>query len=133
MLSDRDQIANLLARYCFTIDDGDVEGWKALFAPDAVVRLHDTVIEGIDTIAVSLAGAFGAGRHANLSCAIDVADDGTASAVTDFLYAWRDDAGRYSLQTTPGPHFGRYQDQFVQRDGAWRFVERAITVFSTLA
>src|SRR5580698_129087 len=107
MLSDRDQISNVLARYCFAVDDGDVDAWRALFVPEVVVRVGDTMIEGLDTVATALAGAFGAGRHVNLTSAIEVDADGQdATAVTDFLYAWRDDAGNYSLQTTPGPHFG---------------------------
>jgi hypothetical protein len=131
MLSDRDQIANLLARYCFFIDDGDVERWRQLFTPGAVMRIGETVFDGRDAFTEALVGwgAFGVGRHVNLNCVIEVGDDGTASTVIDFLFAWKDAAGNPSLTTTPGPHFGRYHDRLVRVDGEWKLSERAIAVF----
>lgn len=132
MLSDRDQIANVLARYCFRIDDGDVDGWGGLFTADARLCIGDLELRGRDSIVATMVGwgAFGTGRHVNLNCAIDVADDGTATATTDFLYAWKDPSGQYSLQTTPGPHFGRYHDKLELDGGEWRLAERLITVFA---
>lgn len=130
MLSDRDQIANVLARYCLFIDDADVDGWRRLFTPDAVMRIGDTVLDGRDSFTDALVGwgAFGAGRHVNLNCVIEV-DGDTSSTIVDFLFAWKDAAGHPSLQTTPGPHFGRYHDRLVRADGEWRLKERSITVF----
>jgi uncharacterized protein (TIGR02246 family) len=129
MLSDRDQIANVLARYCFYLDDGDVEGFASLFTPHAVLRVRGTVTEGRDAIVGDLKrrGAFGVARHALLTSAIDVATDGWATATSDFLVARRGESGFYSLQTTPGPHFGRYSDRLIYHDDVWRLKERTIT------
>lgn len=129
MLSDRGQIANLLARYCRCMDDGEVEGLRDVFTPDAVLRVRGGVMEGRDAIVGDLErrGAFGAARHCLLTSAIDVATDGTATAVTDFLVARRGDDGFYSVRTTPAPHFGRYHDRVVHHDGVWRLRERTIT------
>jgi isopentenyl diphosphate isomerase/L-lactate dehydrogenase-like FMN-dependent dehydrogenase len=64
------QIRQLIARYCFTIDDRDVDNIRALFAPDAVLKSADGVMNatGVDAIIVSnhggrqLDGAPGAGN-----------------------------------------------------------------------
>ncbi len=133
MLSDRDQIANVLARYTFAVDDGDVDAWRALFVPQAVMRVGTTVMEGLEAVETGIAGAFGAGRHANLTSVIEVDPGGQdATAQTDFFFAWRDESGAYSLQTTPGPHFGRYRDRLVKVGAEWRFAERDITVYADL-
>ncbi|MER8480339.1 nuclear transport factor 2 family protein [Mesorhizobium sp. M1163] len=44
-VSDRLEIEQLLARYCYAVDDRDWEAYRKTFTPDAV--LDDTVTGGI--------------------------------------------------------------------------------------
>jgi len=44
-VTDRFEIQDLLARYCFAVDDRDWNAYRALFTPDAVI--DDTVTGGV--------------------------------------------------------------------------------------
>jgi ketosteroid isomerase-like protein len=44
-LSDREEIRDLLTRYCYAVDDRDWEAYRAIFTADAVI--DDTVTGGV--------------------------------------------------------------------------------------
>ena len=46
MTTDEEQIRDLLARYCLTLDLDDVDGWVALFTPDATYQVYGRAFEG---------------------------------------------------------------------------------------
>lgn len=45
-------IRQLVARYCFTIDDRDIDGIAALFTDDATVRSSDGTMDAIGLDAI---------------------------------------------------------------------------------
>ena len=59
-------ITNLLARYCLCLDHDDVEGWVALFTPDASFEVYGRSFDGHDglrAMAKRLPGASTSGDH----------------------------------------------------------------------
>jgi uncharacterized protein (TIGR02246 family) len=46
LANDRAEIADLLARYCLALDHHDIEGWVALFIPDAQYMVYGRTFEG---------------------------------------------------------------------------------------
>src|SRR5574338_625739 len=55
-------ICDLLARYCLALDAGDVDGWVALFTPDARYEVYGRSFEGHAGLRRMLSGAPG-GLH----------------------------------------------------------------------
>jgi hypothetical protein len=54
---DRVAICDLLARYCLTLDTDDVDGWVALFVPDAQYDVYGRSFAGHEGLRQMLAGA----------------------------------------------------------------------------
>jgi 3-phenylpropionate/cinnamic acid dioxygenase small subunit len=125
MGSDRDEIENLLARYCELYDDGDFEGYAALFAdcrvvgPTAALNGAAEVKSFHERNAILYDGRPQT-RHMTTNIEIEVDERaGTASArsyVTIFQ-ALPD----FPLQVI---FVGGYQDRLKKVDGTWRFAER---------
>ena len=79
------QIRQLVARYCFAIDDRDLPAIAALFTDDAIVRSADGVMSarGIDAIMAMYRGRFealGPGAHYMHDIQIDFVGDGSEQA-----------------------------------------------------
>lgn len=55
-------ITDLLARYCLTLDTDDVDGWVALFTPDARYEVYGRSFDGHEGLRRMLRGAPG-GLH----------------------------------------------------------------------
>jgi hypothetical protein len=131
MMTDRDEIANLLSRYCLLVDDaGKEEEWAALFAEDAIFTVLDVRLRGRSIVQFMIdTRSFDSGKHITLNPAIEVSGD-TATATSDFLYIGKGADGQYSFATDPPPHFGRYFDRLAKVDGTWRFAERSVQVYN---
>jgi uncharacterized protein (TIGR02246 family) len=118
------QIRQLVARYCFTIDDRDLDGVAALFTEDAVVRSADGVMHaaGIAAILEQYRGRFavlGVGAHYMHDIAIDFAADGEArGTVSGHAELWRN--GTMMVAAL------RYADRYRATATGWRFAERVI-------
>ena len=120
------QIRQLIARYCFTIDDRDLDGVRTLFTPDATIKSADGVMNatGIDAIIDQYHGRFkvlGAGMHFMHDIQIDFVGDGTAEArgyVSGHAELWR--TGRMMVTAL------RYNDIYRNTDDGWKFHERTI-------
>src|SRR5947199_2545265 len=124
-------IRNLLGRYCELMDAGDWPGLGDLFA-DAVL----TDFEG-RLAAKGRAGVlqlYGEGtitydgsprtRHITANTVIEVDEAaGTATAGSAFIVMQA--APGFSLQPIAS---GRYRDEFVRREGEWRFSKRAFAL-----
>lgn len=116
-------IRQLIARYCFTIDDRDMAGIHALFTDDAVVRSADGVMDarGIDAVMAQYEGRFamlGPGQHFMHDVELDIGDDEASGRVSGHAELWRRD----QMMVTAI----RYRDRYRRDDAGWRFAEREI-------
>lgn len=128
----RESIRNLVARYNSNGDSARFDAVLELFAPDAVMELHDGVFyEGIEQIKTIFTGTkanfadFGQAtgkpfymRHSTTTHQIDLLDEDHAN-------------GRcyYSVIMPHGlDHWGRYIDKYERRDGKWLFSHRKVTM-----
>ncbi|MGF7154808.1 nuclear transport factor 2 family protein [Novosphingobium gossypii] len=120
------QIRQLIARYCFTIDDRDIDAIRALFAPDAVLKSADGVMNatGVDAIMAQYDGRFdvlGPGHHFMHDVQIDFVGDGSQGAtgrVIGHAELWRNN----QMMVTAI----RYDDKYRNTDRGWKFAERTI-------
>jgi 3-phenylpropionate/cinnamic acid dioxygenase small subunit len=56
---DHAAISHLLARYCLTLDHDDVDGWVALFTPDATYQVYGRSFDGHEGLRRMMTGAPG--------------------------------------------------------------------------
>jgi uncharacterized protein (TIGR02246 family) len=119
-------IRALAARYCFAIDNHDLDAVADLFAADARVYSRDGVMDatGRDAIIRQYEGRFrllGPSNHVSHDHWIRFADDpdraeGLLSAHAEL---WRNDEMMVTAL--------RYDDVYVREGGTWRFAERALS------
>jgi hypothetical protein len=126
---DFEQIKQLHARYCQTVDFEDVEGLVGIFAPDGCFDGPEHVWRGEQELR-----EFGAGvadgtqghvRHSTLSSLID--GDGTTARSLSYAVITRDfgpplgkgQATHSAVLTT-----GLYSDDLVKLDGRWVYARR---------
>ena len=131
-LEARESIRNLVVRYNSNGDSARFDAVLELFAPDAVMELHDGVLyEGIDQIKTIFTGTkgrfadFGLAtgkpfymRHSTTTHQVDLLDQAHA---TGRCY--------YSVIMPHGlDHWGRYIDKYENRNGQWLFTNRKVTM-----
>jgi uncharacterized protein (TIGR02246 family) len=122
-MSDKDEIRELLARYCFALDADRFEDMAALFTPDGTWETAfgtGTGRAGIVAQARSIAtGARPRRIHLTTNIVIDLEGD-TATARSNWVV----------IQNTPaGPAIGSggaYEDDLAKLDGRWWFRHRKI-------
>lgn len=125
-MSDKDEIRELLARYCYALDAGRFEDMAALFTPDGVWETAfgtGTGRAGIVAQARSIATGERPRRvHLTTNIVIDL-DGDMASARSNWLL----------FQNSPnGPVIGSgggYSDRLAKVDGKWFFRHRRIDRF----
>jgi uncharacterized protein (TIGR02246 family) len=125
-MSDKDEIRELLARYCFALDGDRFEEMAALFTPDGVWETAfgtGTGRAGIVAQARGIASGPRAPRvHLTTNIVIDL-DGDTATARCNWVL----------IENTPnGPAIGSgggYADRLVKVDGMWFFKHRTIDRF----
>lgn len=126
-MDDYEAIRRLKARYCRFLDTKDYEAWKALFAPDVVVKLDMAISTGgadgqtapdlnglHEFVPVVLGGVEHAQtKHHVHTPEIDLTSDTTASAI----WAMED----LLLFADGGELFGagHYHETYEKRDGGW--------------
>lgn len=126
----RESIRDLVQRYNSTGDSGRFAETLALFAEDAVIERPDGLFEGLDAIEGQFQGAAGdlrhlAGpdgrmymRHFTSTHQIDLVD---RTHATGRCY--------YQVLLPKGlDHWGRYVDEYEERDGRWVFTRRKVTI-----
>lgn len=120
------QIRQLIARYCFAIDDRDIDAIRALFTDDACVRSADGVMNasGIEAIIAQYHGRFdvlGAGQHFMHDIRLDFDDtdpDTARGLVSGHAELWR--TGQMMVTAL------RYDDRYRRTPAGWRIAERTI-------
>jgi hypothetical protein len=132
VLSDGDQVRNLLGRYCERIDLGDFAGVGELFA-DGRLATEDGVIlaTGRDEVAAfygkgtRLHGETPRTKHLVVDTILEPSqDDREIVARSSYLVLQAID-GQVPLQPIIA---GRYVDTFARADDGWTWVERRFTV-----
>jgi hypothetical protein len=103
-------ISDLLARYCLTLDLDDVEGWVALFTPDARYEVYGRAFSGHDGLRAMMAAAPG-GLHLGGPPVIEMLGDGRARTRRNLLFVDRaDGASRNAV----------YSDELIRTADGWR-------------
>jgi 3-phenylpropionate/cinnamic acid dioxygenase small subunit len=123
--SDRDEIENLLARYCSTYDAGDFEAYAALFthgrvvgptgsfdSPEQIVEYHRRNCRLYDGSPRT--------RHVNTNLEIHV-DEGAGTATASSYVTIYQATPDFPLQVI---FVGRYLDELTKIDGTWWFARR---------
>jgi 3-phenylpropionate/cinnamic acid dioxygenase small subunit len=128
-IEDKDAIRELMAEYCFRLDDGRYDDMAALFTEDGT---WDTAFgkaagrAAIAKLAADIRARAGANRPraAHLVTNIVITLDGARAQVCSNWMV---------MQNSPdGPKIGSgggYNDEIVQRDGRWLFRYRKIDRF----
>jgi ketosteroid isomerase-like protein len=135
---DCEAIRQLVARYNFAIDLGQVDDWVACFTPDGVFEclgLPEGAVtggrhEGADALRRYAEGHFdqnqGRARHWNWNLLIEA--DGTgaepSASMTCYLNAFSGGRGSSAVLRATGI----YRARLVERDGRWLFASRQVTV-----
>jgi uncharacterized protein (TIGR02246 family) len=125
-MSDKDEIRELLARYCFHLDAEDLPAMATLFTTDGVWETDFGIGIGRDGI-VTHARSLVTGprpRRVHLTTNIVITLEGeTATAISNWAL----------VQNTPsGPIVGSggaYRDQLAKVEGRWYFKHRTIDRF----
>jgi ketosteroid isomerase-like protein len=120
-----EDVRNLAAAYAEACDTKDVDGLRALLAPDVVLSMRDQSWNGIDDVVSLYAAAWEASADRSRHFVTNVA--------TRLLEADRAEATSYCLYFTT--HDGRsmvgwaaYRDTFVRHDGRLVFLSRHIDI-----
>ena len=103
-------IADLLARYCLTLDTDDVEGWVNLFLPDARYEVHGRSFDGHAGLRRMLDGAPG-GLHLGGPPVIEMTGPNKARTQRNLLFVDR---------KTGASRSAVYTDELQRTDAGWR-------------
>jgi hypothetical protein len=122
-LLDIEEIKQLKARYFRCMDQKNWDGWRDVFARDAVLEVPEAnmVTSGRDAIIESVSGLLTGARtvHHGHMPEIEVTGAGTARgtwAMFDYVEWPAPDGGdRIGLQG-----YGHYVEEYVREDGQWR-------------
>ena len=132
---DRAAIADLMSRYMFALDSTDPEAYAATFTGDAELTTAGGTEHGTAEIMKMVQGlkdrlnkdATGPGRHfiglrhIYFNLAVDV-DGNTAKGEAYWQTIRREDNGKPPIIIA----MGRYEDEFVKKDGHWLIAKRNI-------
>ncbi len=113
----RGEIFDLAARYCHTIDLGDPDGWVACFTDDGVFEGPGMTLKGPEELRKLASRNF---PHPIRHLPSVFALEGDANAASMLCYFT-------VLQLSDPPKtvaVGRYEDEIVRVDGAWKFQRR---------
>ena len=117
-------IRQLTARYNRAFDDRDVAGWLACFTPDGQIEIVDygRVVAGHAELEKNIRTVTNTGRHTTTDFVIEVdGDRATQSCHLTELGPDEPSGKGFVIR-----RYGRYADQLVHDDGAWRFAVRQL-------
>ena len=129
VIEDKDAIRELMAEYCFRLDDGRYEDMAALFTEDGTWETAFGKATGraaIAKLAADIRARAGADRPRAVHLVTNIVialDEGRAQVRSNWMV----------MQNSPhGPKIGSggaYRDEIVQREGRWLFYYRKIDRF----
>ena len=128
-LEARIAIRELVARYCFTVDERDIDGIAQCFTQDGVMRSVDGVMNaaGREAVIAQFHGRFavlGPSNHYTHDHIIEF-DEGNPRAARGTLNTHAEVVRNGELLVASL----RYQDRYALEEGQWRFAERALAFF----
>lgn len=107
-------ITQLLARYCITLDLDDVDGWVALFTPDARYEVFGRTFEGHEGLR-KMAHVAPGGLHLGGPPVIEMQGPDRAKTMQNLLFVERtSDVSRYAV----------YHDELHRTSEGWRIAKR---------
>jgi 3-phenylpropionate/cinnamic acid dioxygenase small subunit len=122
---DKDEIRELLAQYCFLLDDYQLHELAALFAPQGTWASRNGEAKGpaaIEALLLTLVPVPGPGtrrRHETTNIMITLRGD--TAAVRSYFMVVRESKDGLAIAVV-----GRYEDEVVRIDGRWRFQSRRL-------
>lgn len=123
-MCDHAEVQNLLERYCWTLDHGQMQEWAECFVPDGVFSIRDTELVGRDAIRAEigdrLAKRFRFLRHLPHPASIVFLDDSRATARSYFELRGATREGR-DVEA-----LGSYEDELSKTGKGWRISSRRI-------
>ena len=122
---DRNAIHDIMSRYAWCLDRGDIDGLATTFTPDGTIHSTTRVFEGTEGIKAFAANALAqpgfAGRQHHIHPLTIEATDGGYVAISYWMVVtW--DAGKEPRIVA----LGYYRDTCVQVDYQWRFKKKII-------
>jgi 3-phenylpropionate/cinnamic acid dioxygenase small subunit len=124
-LDDRAALHDLYARYAYTFDGADADGWSALFAPDgSFTPPGSEPVVGTAALRAFVAGRSGempGMRHMMANVLVEADGDDRATGRAYFVCYRLGGDRQFRLR-----NFGRYNDKFVRHDSGWRIASRDI-------
>ncbi|HIF65357.1 MAG TPA: nuclear transport factor 2 family protein [Acidimicrobiia bacterium] len=132
--SDHEEIRQLLARYNFAIDFGDIDSWVQTFTSDGVFSCLGMpegaplggTHRGADALRTYAETHFsinqGRARHWNWNLLIEGNND--SATMQCYLNAYSAGQGDTALFRVTG----MYRDRMVRTDDGWKFIEREVTI-----
>jgi hypothetical protein len=117
---DRQEIEELIHRYCYYFDRNMPEALSELFAEDAIVDYGPEVDDLtsrkqiFDMVSKGLSETFVATSHHISNVIITLENDNSASS-TSYLYAWH----KYRSKEAIGHLWGGYEHEFIKMNGKW--------------
>ncbi len=132
--SDHEEIRQLLARYNFAIDFGEINSWVQTFTSNGVFSCLGMpegaplggTHRGADALRAYAETHFsinqGRARHWNWNLLIE--GDNDSATMQCYLNAYSAGQGDTALFRVTGV----YRDRMVRTDDGWRFIEREVTI-----
>lgn len=134
-LIDKDEIRDVMARYCRGVDRGDWDLVRTTYHTDAYDDHGDYKggVDGFIAFAISRTGGATQVMHFLGECLIEFATRDIAVAETYFFTAHTlgpEAQKQYGATGGGGPvqisQYGRYVDRMERREGAWRIAHRIV-------
>jgi SnoaL-like domain len=127
-MSDRQVIAQLNDDFCHELDRGSVDGWVALFTPDALYTFGPRVLRGTEQLREFYLGRTRNGprtsRHMVTGLRIEFIGPTQARGLSVCMtFAAQ---GVPPIQSTVPAVVADFEDVYALVDGRWRFAERHI-------
>lgn len=126
-LSDRAQISETLSAYCDSIDRGDLAALAEVFTDGVVMDMgHGAVFTGRARLLRLVQDVTAVWETTHHQCTNHLLRryDGSSAAATSYVYAFHDAPDRDEAMHL----WGRYTDELVKQDGAWRIALRRLRV-----
>jgi uncharacterized protein (TIGR02246 family) len=134
--SDRDEISDVLARYCFALDGRDWEALRDVFAADARITYSggrvSTGIDEIVTFVRTTASAVAVTQHLlHTSLVRATGPDSAAGRTHVTAHHVGYDVALPAAEALTYTVTGTYDEQFTRTPAGWRICERTLTLLTS--